>query len=909
MKKKLIEVALPLEAINDAAVHEKSVPRRGHPATLHLWWARRPLAAARAVLFASLVDDPSSKPDAFTTEEAQDAERARLFALLEVLCRWESTGDETILKKARAEIRAATGGDLPTIVDPFAGGGAIPVEAARLGLPVRASDLNPVPVLLNRVMLTFPRDFANTPPVHPDAARRLRGTEWLGTSGLAEDVRAYGRQLRDAAHQEIGGLYPKAAHHGSKVTVGSWIWARTVTCSNPGCRASIPLVRSFQLSSKKNRRTWVRPCVNTESRTVTFDIARGNGDIPPGTVARNAARCLVCEQTTPLSVVRTEAQTGRLGVVLLAIVGEGRRERLYLPATDEQSQAAARATPAWAPDDVVTTPSHDVDRLPMYGMRTWGEAFTPRQPTALTTLCDELPRVHAQVIADGGDERRATAIVTALSFAFDKLADWCSSVCTWIHQIEGVRHTFARHAISMAWDFVETNPFSNSAGNFMNHVEWVGAAVEALPRDVAAAEAVQLDARKAIPHEGPVVVCTDPPYYDNVGYADLSDFFYVWMRRSLRAYHPDLFSTLLTPKTDELVAMAHRHDGSKQSAREHFESGLKAAFERMRAVSDPKYPLTVFYAFKQTESEAKGDGNKLTASTGWETFLEGLLSAGFAITATWPIRTERAARTIGIGTNALASSIVLACRPRAVTAPLTSRREFITALKAELPPALAAMQHGNVAPVDLAQASIGPGMSVFSRFSKVVEADGSAMTVRAALALINQTLDELLEQQEGEFDAETRWAVAWFSQFGMSRGDFGVAETLSKAKNTAANALVDAGILESRAGKVRLLARHELDGAWDPATDSRLTVWEVCQHLIRLHEEEGEQAAAGLLRRVGGLAEGARELAYRLFAVAERKGWAQDALSYNALVVAWPELVRLAGAEPELVTQQRMELG
>jgi putative DNA methylase len=384
-----------------------------------------------------------------------------------------------------------------------------------------------------------------------------------------------------------------------------------------------------------------------------------------------------------------------------------------------------------------------------------------------------------------------------------------------------------------------------------------------------------------------MLISTDPPYYDNIGYADLSDFFYVWLRRSLHAIHPDLFRTVLTPKTEELIATPYRFGGDKRKAESHFETGLGRAFGRLREVTGQDLPVTIYYAFKQAESDGEADGT--VASTGWETMLEGLLSAGFTIDGTWPMRSEL---------NALASSIVLVCRPRSTNAGITDRRGFLAALRSELPDAVRTLQHGNIAPVDLAQAAIGPGMAVFSRYAKVVEPDGSPMAVRTALGVINTVLADVLTEQEDEFDNDTRWAVIWFEQNRHADGRFGDAEVLSKAKNTGVNALRAAGILVDGAGKVRLKKRDELDDSWDPTSDKRLTVWEVTQHLIRALDEGGEPAAADLVRKVGGLADTARDLAYRLYAVCERKKWAEEALGYNALVTAWPEITRLAASTP-----------
>jgi putative DNA methylase len=897
-RRKLIEVALPLEAINRESAREKSI-RHGHPSTLHLWWARRPLAACRAVLFASIVDDPSSRPDLFPTEAEQEAERQRLFRLIEELVKWESTTNETVLEAARAEIRKATDGNPPPVLDPFCGGGSIPLEAQRLGLEAHASDLNPVAVLITKALIEIPPRFAGRPPVNPEARERLgHGGSWQGAQGLAEDVRYYGRWMRERALERIGHLYPKATlPDGREATVIAWLWARTVTCPNPACGARMPLVRSFALSTKKGKEWHVQPVV--EGTEVRFEVRQGK-DAPDGTVGRRGARCVVCESTVPLGHIRSEGQAGRMDARLMAIVAEGERGRVYLPPSQEHEATARSAEPQDVPDTDLPAQALGF-RVQGYGMRKHRDLFTPRQLVALTTVSDLVGEARERVLADGGDEAYADAIATYLAFGVDRSADRGSTICSWDAGYVKVRNTFARQAIPMTWDFAEGNPFSGSTGNFDGALEWVAEVVEAAPAAVCAV-AHQLDAAAAIDSVAEPMLATDPPYYDNIGYADLADFFYVWLRRSLGRVYPELFSTLLTPKAQELVADSHRFSGDRTQAERFFQDGLGRSFERMRGVHDSDYPLTLFYAFKQAEDDLDG----ATASTGWETMLAGLVRAGFSITGTWPMRSELGNRMRNLDSNALASSIVLVCRPRPAEAPIATRRDFIAALKAELPEALRNLQHGNIAPVDLAQAAIGPGMAVFSRYAKVVEADGQAMSVRSALGLINQALDEILAEQEGDFDPDTRFAVAWFEQRGAEEGPFGEADVLARAKNTSVEGMERAGILVSRAGKVRLVRRDELDPAWDPATDRRLTVWEVAQHLIRRLDEQGEAGAAELLRRVGGLGEAARELAYRLYAICERKGWAQEALGYNALVASWPEIARLAGASSAAPVQEAM---
>jgi len=891
MKKKLIEVALPLEAINKESAREKSI-RHGHPSTLHLWWARRPLATCRAVLFASLVDDPSSLPEQFPTEADQDKERQRLFRLIEELVKWDNSNNPAILKAAHAEILKSTDGNPPPIYDPFCGGGSIPLEAQRLGLEARGSDLNPVAVLITKALIEIPHQFAGLPPVNPVAKKKMSGKGmWTGAHGLADDVRYYGQWMRDRALERIGHLYPKAKLpvDGGETTVIAWIWARTVICPNPACGARMPLVRSFALSTKPGKKAWAEPIVDHVAKAIRFEVRTGDG-APEGTVNRHGARCLVCGTAVPLDHIRFEGRAGRMSEQMMAIAGEGQRARVYLKPDGEHQSIALAADPRDGPETALPEKALGF-RIQAYGMTRHRDLFTRRQLVALLTLSDLIGEVREQARTDGASPQYADSLATYLAFSVDRTVDRGSTICTWDSspKMEALRNTFARQTISMTWDFAEGNPFSESSGNWMNNVEWTAKVVDLLT-PVMAASATQVDA-VAAPLPG-AVFSTDPPYYDNIGYADLSDFFYVWLRRSMLSIYPQLFSTILVPKKQELVAAPERFGGDREAAQQFFEDGSARAFGSMRKAQHKDYPLTVYYAFKQAETndDEDSDGLSATASTGWETMLEGLLNAGFQITATWPARSELGNRMRGQGSNALASSIVLACRPRLESAPITTRKDFLASLKRELPQALRNLQKGNIAPVDLAQAAIGPGMAVFSRYKRVLETDGSPMRVRTALALINQSLDEVLSEQESEFDPDTRWALAWFEQHQFDEGSYGEAEVLATAKALSIAHLAEAGLLRSRAGKVRLLRREELPEDWNPATVSRLTVWEVTQHLIRCLDQKGEKETANLKSKIGGMAEIARELAYRLYTLCERKGWAEEAGYYNSLVVAWPSM-------------------
>ena len=995
MTKKLIEVALPLAAINKACAREKSI-RHGHPSTLHLWWARRPLAAARAVIFAQMVDDPSAYVDTLRAdpklkrraesalkarlklwEEARelarkakgtnlvvpepgpqptldemlaDAERQRLFRIIEDLVLWENTTNETVLQAARDEIWAswrracAENADhprakelfdrkkLPAFHDPFAGGGALPLEAQRLGLESYASDLNPVAVLINKAMIEIPPKFAGLAPVNPESRKEksLIAREWKGAQGLAEDVRYYGQWMRDEAEKRIGHLYPKVevtaemakarpdlkAYVGRKLTVIAWLWARTVKSPNPAfAQVDVPLASTFMLSTKAGKEAYVEPVIENGGYRFTVKVGKPKDaeGAKNGTKLSRGANFQCLMSGTPIAGdhIKAEGMAGRMGTRLIAIVADTNDGRIYLPPNETHERAAASAKPSWAPEQEIAYDSYSgATYCVLYGLTRFSDLFTSRQLLALTTLADLVQeartqaREHAVAIGQRGDWQSegnrgdgafayADAVATYLGFSVSKTTDYNCSLCDWHRSGEKIGHLFNRQAIPMKWDYCETNLMSGSSGNFRGMVEWVARALEVEPA-TCPGEATQSDAQSQSISQDKVV-STDPPYYDNVPYADLSDFFYVWLRRSLRPVFPDLFATLAVPKAEELVAFASRHEG-KAGAEAFFLHGMTQAMHRLAEQGHPAFPVTIYYAFKQAES-GRGIG---TASTGWETFLDAVIRAGFATSGTWPMRTELGNRMRGMDANALASSIILVCRPREASAPAATRREFVTALKAELPVALAHLQRGNIAPVDLAQAAIGPGMAVYTRYAKVLDAEGKPLSVREALALINQTLDEALAEQEGDFDADSRWALTWFEQSGFDEDEYGVAEQLSKSKNTSVAGMVEAGIVESKRGKVRLLRPEELPADWDPATDPRLTAWEIVHQLIRVLASGGEDAAAGLVAKLGAKAEIARELAYRLYTLCERKKRAAEALAYNGLVQSWPEIARLAreGGQP-----------
>ena len=915
LKKKLIEVALPLEAINAESAREKSI-RHGHPSTLHLWWARRPLATARAVIWSSLVDDPSSHPEQFPTEEAQQQERERLFDILTRLVKWENSNDEGILAEAKAEIMKSTNGNPPALLDPFAGGGAIPLEAQRLGLEAHAHDLNPVAVMINKAMIEIPPKFAGRSPVNPEAQRQGAANQgWKGAAGLAEDVRYYGEWMKQEACKRIGHLYPKAKlEDGSEATVIAWIWARTVKCPNPACGCEMPLVKSFMLSKKKGKEAYIQPtCAGS---AFTYKVVNGKPSADEGTVSRAGAKCLACGTSVAFDYIRQEAREHRMQSVLTAVVAEGKYGRLYLTANSEHRNAAYISRPDDAPSGILSGKARV--NVSLYGFNETSDLFTPRQLTALTTFSSLVSEAQQKAEADavaagvfndhialseGGSGARAygEAVGVYLAFVVDKMADYHSSICSWHSSKELIRNTFGRQAIPMVWDFAEANPFSDSAGCCDNMLEWVTKATLLFPATIQGS-AKQHDAQSDNGLRN-IAVSTDPPYYDNIGYADLSDYFYVWMRQALKGTYPKLFRTMLVPKAEELVATPYRFEGSVEKARDFFEDGMFNTCCRLHDYSRDDIPVTIYYAFKQSET----DTEDTTASTGWETMLSAIIRAGFSITGTWPMRTEMANRSIASGTNALASSIVLVCRKRAETAGSATRREFINALHREMRPALEKLQSANIAPVDLAQSAIGPGIGVFSRYKSVLEADGKPMSVRAALQIINQELDAFYNEQEGELDRESRFCVELFSQYAFNNIKFGDADILARAKNTSVQALAEHGVLMAAKGQVRLKTRDELPESVDMHESC---TWLLTQQLARAMEVGGVKACAAIVLNIfGSNAEEAKALAYRLYTICERKNWAQEGYAYNNLVVAWPDIQSMAAQmQAEIPVQIKMEL-
>ena len=940
MPKKLIEVALPLEAINAESAREKSI-RHGHPSTLHLWWSRKPTATARAVIWSSLVDDPSSHPEQFPTEEAQNAERQRLFGILEKLVKWENSNDPKILEAAKVEILRSTGNNPPPLLDPFAGGGAIPLEAQRLGLEAHAHDLNPVAVMINKAMIEIPPKFAGQAPVNPDARARLDAADgWTGAKGLAEDVRYYGEWMKQQAFKKIGHLYPKvkepAAQGGGEATVIAWIWARTVKCPNPACGCEMPLASSFVLSKKKGKEAWIEPTYSAGK--FYFTVKQGpfpkNAEFgtkhinDKGKGKKATFCCPVCKAGIVDGVYADrQAQKGLMDAIPMAVVAESGRGRIYLSIDPIEMQLLnEQIENYYLAHNIDNKVSHEQCRGTFasnaqgrcYGFNEFKDYFTKRQLITAATfigLAEETKcQAEKNAIAAGmendhislsqkGDGARAysEAIETYLAFTIDRLLDRNSSLCSWDSSRDGLRNTFSLQGVPMVWTYAEGNPFSNSSGSYSNMLEWVVKSIAELPaRTTGFAKTFDSQSDCGLRN---VMVSCDPPYYDNVEYADLSDFFYIWMRQVLKQTYPSLFRTMLVPKAEELVATPYRFDGNMQKARDFFEDGMLHTCQQIYQYSREDIPVTIYYAYKQSDTNIEEAETK-TASTGWETMLSSIIKSGFTITGTWPIRTEMTNRTGAYAANALASSIVLVCRKRPEDAPMVTRRSFIAELKRELRPALQKLQRSNIAPVDLAQSAIGPGMGVYSKYSKVLESDGTPMTMRSALQIINQELDVYFNEQDGELDQNSRFCVDLYMQNAFNDIKFGDADTLARAKNTSVAALAAKGVLYAQKGSVHLLTREELPEKVDEREE---TIWLLCQQLTQAMATGGVAACAQIVVNMfGSNAERAKDLAYRLYTVAERKGWAQEAYAYNALVIAWPEIqsraAELQAYKPEQIT-------
>ena len=917
--RKLIETVIPLPEINDASAYDKMPGIGPHPKGIHHWWARLPLPCARAILFASVVDDPADVENFERLPDGEKdrllAEREKLFDLIRRLLQKKPHEHPEVFQEARAAMRRACGDKMPEVLDPFTGGGSIPLEAQRLGFQAHGRDLNPVPALITKATIDYPARYFGKPAANPEARDRR---DWHGAQGLADDVRYYGNWMLEKAREKIGHLYPDAEvtaemaaerpdledYIGRKLPVIAWIWARTVESPDPAFAGKqVPLVSTYWLSSKKGKEAWLEPVVRSDGSweyRVRMGVPPDPDAVKRGSKSSRGANfeCLLSGSAINAEHIKREGKSGRIGQSIIAVVADGGRKRIYLG-----SASAPAPLIEETPEEDRTALGYDPRNIwcTQYGLEHVEDLFSPRQLTAVTTFSDLVPKAYERIVEDSGDAGYAAAVATYLAFAVDRCADFNNSLCRWASDNQKIMNLFNRQAIPMVWDFTESNILGKGVGSWSACFSYAVQCLEIIPIAGAVPGIVaQQDAAQTKWNTRSLIISTDPPYYDNIGYADLADFFYVWLRRSLRQIEPELTRTMLTPKTEELIATPYRHGGDGKKAKAHFEGGFKSAFSGMKDALDPRFPLTVYYAMKQSEDvDSKGEG-----STGWETLLNALIDSGFQITATWPLRATQQWKMNALNANALASYILLSCRLRPDEAPIAMRRDFLAELRRDLPFALERLQSSNIPPVDLAQAAIGPGMAIFSRFREVQEPDGSKLSVRMALQLINQALGEALDGFDSDYDAVTIWAISWFKEHGFEPGDSGQADDLCRAKDTAMDSLTKAGVIHLKRKEVRLLRRDELPPDWDPMDDPVVSIWEATEHLIRRLRDGGENSAAELLAQLGPKAEAARDLAYLLFTVCERKGWSKEALAYNSLVISWPSLVELAREKPRTANVQ-----
>ena len=877
-QKRLIEVALPLTAINAACKADKD-RKTGTIRNVHKWFAPMPVPAWRALLFAALVNDPEDP-----------AERERLRRLIENLV---ASGPDSpparILAEAKAELLRSNPDGLPTIVDPFCGGGSTLVEAQRLGLSAWGSDLNPVPVLIARTLCDLvPAALAASNGQVTDGL-----LSQMSLASLKTAVMRYAKTVGDRVRSQISDIYPPLA--GSRVPY-AWLWTRTAPCPNPACRLRTPLVTSWTLSAKRGAETFVKPVIRDDH--VNFEITTDGSEVPPNTkVGRASFGCVRCGTVLSTDYLRKASLRKELGIRLLAVAAVEGRSRVFLEPTPDQESALNLEGEVEPFLHVPVSKGGLGIQVPLWGMEEQADLYLPRQIAALSAFANEVAHVYDQCLHDDLSPEQARAISTILGLAVSRLAMHNSKQVKWFTRNGPSKADPALREpnLPIVWTFVETNPFAGSVGDWTQVVETTVRGFETLPSRPTAATVVMADARTvATQLDGShYLVATDPPYFAHIGYADLSDYFYVWLRRTLRNVHPDLFDTVAAPRAGELVANPARHNGDEQAARADYVDGFIDAFSTLSRVQRHDLPMLVVYAHREQEG-----------AQGWEAMLTAVIESHLQVVGTWPIEASRGDRLRTTSSNALAAYVVLVCRPRGETASRVSLREFDGELRDQLRVAVRELQEAATAPVDLAQAIIGPGMAVFSRHAAVVAADGSHVTVGSALAHMNRVLAEILDEQDSDFDSQSRFAVAWFEQQGHATASFGKADALARAKNVAVDGLVEAGVLESRAGKVRLLAREELDPTWNPSTEQRPTVWKMTQHLVKRLVEGGEASAAELLSRVNVGRETSRELAYRLYKVCERRKWTQEAQVYNSLVVSWPQISRLAAGS--IMSEQSM---
>ena len=936
-RRKLIETDWPLNDISRQSVKEKALTH-GHPQTLHRWWARRPLAACRAALFASIVDDPGDCYDEFPDEEAVSRKRRSLNDLITQLVQWKRTDDKSpsnreLMGKVRYEIArsiARNHGDtlpetteeaetyltenrnLATVYDPFCGGGSVPHEAQRLGLDAIASDQNPVAVLITKALVQFSHPYVNRHPINSEAnkleardgrRRPKRPVTWRGASGLADDLRFYGKWILNKARERIGHFYPDVdIPGGSTATTTAWIWANTITCSNVACRATIPLLKSYQLTAKGEKH-WVKPSVSPLEGTVEFSVQRTKVGVPEQPTMRgDSVVCLACDQPSPLDYVREEARSKRLGTQMMAIVSHSGPNRHFAAPTENHIDKAMSARPDFGFVPSGSLPSEALGfSIQNYGFTQWRDLYTNRQLLTITTLSMLIDEVVEIIVRDGGEQAYAETIKTYLALALGRTAETNCRFTRWVNTGDKVAGVFGRQTLNMVWDFAEPNIFSNRTQCWTNQVNWVAKVLERLPKDTVPGNVYLGDASSPSQAISDAIVITDPPYYDNIGYADLSDFFYVWLRPLLKDIHPKLFTGISVPKHNQIVAAPLFDD-----PRQHFADRLSQALVRIHDSSAREYPSSIFYAYRQKEN-----GNADSSLTGWHAMLDSLVKAGFKVVGTWPIRTEHSGRLRSQKSNALATSVLLVCRRRHEDAPITTRGNFIAELEAELPQALDRLtRYNHIEPLDLEQAAIGPGMEVYSKYRSVETNKGEPVDVIEALQCINRVIADYIDREEGELvgdlDAPTQFCLSWVKQHGFQQGESGQAEMLAKPKGVTIDGLRDElRLLDARAGRMRIIDYNE----YEPEVRIKRvslesSIWEGCMlmaHNFGAVKGKRVHGAAQVYSRMGTNAEKVERLARILFDRFERRSESVHSRVFNDIVASWQDIVRNAGADqPEL---------
>ena len=899
--KKLIEVALPLDKINPNFEHEKNINSM-HPKNLHQWWARRPFSAARAVLWASIVDDPSSHPEEFPTPEAQERERERLFEILEDLSDWKKSNDAKVIEDAREELKKYLGNNLNKeiqFLDPFSGGGAIPFEAQRLGLKGAAFDLNPVAVLINKAMIEIPPRFTGIKPVNKRDKRLISGQNDL--FGVSQDLKYYGALLKQLAYEKVKDIYPTSIAvpedlGGGKAEIFSWIWVYTLKCPNPICGCETPLYLNCILDGRKSNEAYLRPYYDNNKLLFKVMHEKFHSDENKGTMNRQGAICAHCRNLINREYIRDEGIKHKLSRRLVAIVSYKNGERLYLNPDFEEEEKEAKVT---LPEEY---PSGKFANNPQnlgtgeYGLANFEQLFSNRQMQGLVALCTSLNEIRNRIeedaiyagmeddkihLRDGGKGALAysEALSVYLAFAIDKEVASSNVVTRWENDNALAKPAFSRQSLYMQWMTPEVNIFGGRAGSFKTINDTIAESLLSFPCNIPEGIAKQHNAQEDFGLKN-VIISTDPPYYDNIQYADISDFYYIWLRFNLKDIYPNLFKTTLTPKQEEIVAQPYRY-GRKEEAKKHFESGMQKAMENIYSSATPDIPVTIYYAYKQSETEAKK-----TSSSGWETMLNAIIKAGFSIKATWPLKTENPAKS-NLKINMLTTSVVIVCRKKEKGDFFCTKRQFLKALREGLKPTLTLLQETNLAPVDLAQSAIGPGMAIFSKYDKVLSADGSEMTVKEALQAINEEVGVCLNEFGEALDNESRFCIALYLQCEFNDIKSGDADILALAKDTSISKLKNDGIVEAGKGMVRLTPREKL-----PEIKGNDDIWLLCHRLVFSLEKNGIKGCAKEMRKIQGTAAlgKIKNLAYELYTISERKNWNQEAYLYNSLVVSWADI-------------------